>query len=44
MKHLALLLLASTFLSNPNSHAQTAKSTSMIMLEQDYSVIARTGV
>jgi pimeloyl-ACP methyl ester carboxylesterase len=29
MKHLALLLLAGTFLSNPNSNAQTARSTSM---------------
>src|SRR5262249_49797642 len=29
MKHLALLLLAGTFLSNPNSNAQMAKSTSM---------------
>jgi pimeloyl-ACP methyl ester carboxylesterase len=29
MKHLALLLLVGTFLSNPNSNAQTAKSTSM---------------
>lgn len=29
MKSLALLLLAGTFLSNPNSNAQTAKSTSM---------------
>jgi pimeloyl-ACP methyl ester carboxylesterase len=29
MKYLALLLLAGTFLSNPNSNAQTAKSTSM---------------
>src|SRR5262249_32609095 len=28
MKYLALLLLAGTFLSNPNSNAQTAKSTS----------------
>ena len=28
MKHLALLLLAGAFLSNPNSNAQTAKSTS----------------
>jgi pimeloyl-ACP methyl ester carboxylesterase len=29
MKYLALILLAGTFLSNPNSNAQTAKSTSI---------------
>src|SRR5262245_64322034 len=29
MKYLALLLVAGTFLSNPNSNAQTVKSTSM---------------
>ena len=29
MKYLALLLVAGTFLSNPNSNAQMAKSTSM---------------
>jgi len=29
MKHLALVLLAGTLLSNPTSNAQTAKSTSM---------------
>ena len=29
MKYLALLLLVGTFLSNPNSNAQTAKSTSI---------------
>jgi pimeloyl-ACP methyl ester carboxylesterase len=29
MKYLSLLLLAATFLSNPNSNAQTTKSTSM---------------
>src|SRR5262245_41246785 len=29
MKHLALLLLAGTFLSNPNSNVQTERTTSM---------------